>query len=125
MPRTRRSRPRPQWQGRSGLNPYGDFVMEVDACAGECCALEKELADNTLLIFTSDNGCSPEADLPALLAKGHNPSFVLRGYKADIWDGGHRVPFIVRWPGKVPAGSTSGQLASLVDFMATARQCWA
>ena len=96
--------------------------MEVDACAGEVLAgLDKEgLADNTLLIFTSDNGCSPQADFPALLAKGHNPSYVLRGYKADIWDGGHRVPFIVRWPGKVAAGSTSDQLASLVDFMATA-----
>jgi arylsulfatase A-like enzyme len=114
--------PTPEWQGRSGLNPYGDFVMEVDACTGAVlAALEKEgLAGNTLLFFTSDNGCSPQADFPALLAKGHNPSYVLRGHKADIWDGGHRVPFIVRWPGKVAAGSTSDQLASLVDFTATA-----
>jgi arylsulfatase A-like enzyme len=59
------------------------------------------------------------ADFPTLLAKGHNPSYVLRGHKADIWDGGHRVPFIVRWPGKVGAGSTNDQLVSLVDFMAT------
>ena len=114
--------PTPQWQGRSGLNPYGDFVMEVDACTGEVlAALDKAgVADNTLVFFTSDNGCSPNADFPALLAKGHNPSYVLRGHKADIWDGGHRVPFIVRWPGQVAAGSVSDQLASLMDFTATA-----
>jgi arylsulfatase A-like enzyme len=77
------------------------------------------LAASTLVIFTSDNGCSPQADFRALLAKGHNPSSVLRGHKADIWDGGHRVPFIVRWPGRVPAGTTSDQLVCLVDFLAT------
>jgi arylsulfatase A-like enzyme len=113
--------PTPEWQGRSGLNPYADFVMETDACIGQVIeALDRHgLSANTLLIFTSDNGCSPQADFPALLAKGHNPSYVLRGHKADIWDGGHRVPFVVRWPGQVQAGSTSDQLVSLVDLMAT------
>ncbi len=113
--------PTPEWQGRSGLNPYGDFVMETDACVGQVLrALDEQgLAGNTLLFFTSDNGCSPSADFPALLAKGHNPSYILRGYKADIWDGGHRVPFIVRWPGQVRPGSISDQLVSLMDLTAT------
>jgi len=113
--------PSTEWQGRSGLNPYADFVMQTDACVGEVLdALASHgAADNTLVIFTSDNGCSPQADFPALLKKGHNPSYVFRGHKADIWDGGHRVPFIVRWPGKVQPGTTSGQLVSLMDFMAT------
>ena len=116
--------PTPEWLGRSGLNPYADFVMETDACIGQMCDALQEcgLADNTLLFVTSDNGCSPQADFPALAAKGHNPSSILRGHKADIWDGGHRVPFLVRWPGKVKPGSTSDQLVSLVDFMGTCAQ---
>ena len=95
--------------------------MQTDATLGAVMrALDEQgIADNTLLIFTSDNGCSPQADFPALLAKGHNPSHVLRGHKADIWDGGHRVPFVVRWPAKVKAGTSCDQLVSLVDFMAT------
>jgi arylsulfatase A-like enzyme len=113
--------PSPQWQGRSGLNPYADFVMQTDACVGEVldALTQHGMARNTLVIFTSDNGCSPQADFPALREKGHDPSYVYRGHKADIWDGGHRVPFIVRWPGKVAAGTTSDQLVSLVDFTAT------
>jgi arylsulfatase A-like enzyme len=113
--------PSPQWQGRSGLNPYADFVMETDDCVGQVLdALEKcGVAGKTLVFFTSDNGCSPQADFPALAEKGHNPSHIYRGHKADIWDGGHRVPLVVRWPGQVKAGSTSDQLVSLVDFLAT------
>ena len=113
--------PSPEWQGRSGLNFYADFVMQNDACVGEVLdALQKYgVAENTLIFFTSDNGCSPQADFPALREKGHNPSAAFRGHKADIWDGGHRVPFIVRWPGQVKAGATSSQLASLVDLTAT------
>jgi arylsulfatase A len=113
--------PSPEWQGRSGLNPYADFVMQTDACVGEVldALAARGAADNTLVIFTSDNGCSPQADFPALAKKGHDPSYIYRGHKADIWDGGHRVPFIVRWPGKVRPGTTSDQLVSLVDFAAT------
>jgi arylsulfatase A len=113
--------PAPAWQGRSGLNPYGDFVLQTDDCVGQIlAALDRHhLADNTLVVFTSDNGCSPVADFPALLAQGHNPSYLLRGHKADIWDGGHRVPFLVRWPGKVAPGTTCDQLVGLVDLMAT------
>ncbi|MFZ2642760.1 MAG: arylsulfatase, partial [Verrucomicrobiia bacterium] len=113
--------PTPEWQGKSGLNPYADFVMQTDATLGAVMRAldENGVADNTLLIFTSDNGCSPQADFPALLAKGHNPSHNFRGTKADIWDGGHHIPFIVRWPGKVQPGSSSEQLVCLTDLMAT------
>ena len=113
--------PSPEWQGRSGLNPYADFVMQTDDCVGRVldALAEHALAQNTLVMFTSDNGCSPQADFPLLLAKGHNPSHIFRGHKADIWDGGHRIPLLVRWPGRVKAGSTSDQLVSLVDLTAT------
>ena len=113
--------PAPEWQGRSGLNPYADFVMQTDDCIGQVIdAIDQSgLAGNTLVFVTSDNGCSPEADLAALRARGHNPSAMLRGYKADIWDGGHRVPFVVRWPDKVRPGSTCDQLVSLMDLTAT------
>lgn len=113
--------PSPEWQGKSGLNPYADFVMQTDYSVGRVLEALKStgVADNTLVVFTSDNGCSPQADFPVLAEKGHDPSYIYRGHKADIWDGGHRVAFIVRWPGKVKAGSTSDQLASLVDFYAT------
>ena len=113
--------PTSEWQGRSGLNPYADFVMQTDHSIGQVVeAIDRNgLRDQTLIFVTSDNGCSPQADFPALMAQGHNPSAVLRGHKADIWDGGHRVPFVVRWPGRVASGSVSKQLVSLVDLMAT------
>ena len=113
--------PTPEWQGKSGLNPYADFVMQTDATVGTVLgALDANgLAENTLVIFTSDNGCSPEAQFAELLVRGHNLSHIFRGTKADIFDGGHRVPFLVRWPGKVAAGSRSAQLVCLTDFMAT------
>ena len=84
---------------------------------------ENGFADNTLLIFTSDNGSSKAAGIPCDLRKqGHHVSAHFRGSKADIWDGGHRVPFVVRWPGKVEAGSRCDQLITLVDFFATASE---
>lgn len=116
--------PTKEWQGKSGLGKYGDFVMQTDATVGAIAeALEKNgFAENTLLIFTSDNGCSKAAKIPELREKGHHVSAHYRGSKADIWDGGHRVPFVVRWPGKVEAGSHSDQLITLVDFFATASE---
>lgn len=113
--------PTQEWQGKSGLNHYADFVMQTDHSIGQLLtALEQHgLAENTLVIVTSDNGCSPQADFPGLLAKGHNPSAEFRGHKADIFDGGHRVPFLVRWPARVRAGGRSDQLLCLTDFMAT------
>ncbi len=113
--------PLKEWQDKSGLNPYADFVMATDAAIGEVlAALEKHgLTRNTLVIITSDNGCSPQADFPQLLKLGHNPSSVFRGHKADIFEGGHRVPFFVRWPGHVPAGAKSDRLVCLTDIPAT------
>lgn len=114
--------PNSEWRGKSGLNAYGDFVMETDAIVGRVLkALDDQgLAQNTVVILTSDNGCSLSANYPELLAKGHNPSGKLRGHKADIYEGGHRVPFLVRWPAKVQAGQSTTQLTCLTDFMATA-----
>jgi arylsulfatase A-like enzyme len=113
--------PSKPWQGKSGLGDYGDFVMETDWAVGEVlAALDRAgVADNTLVIFTSDNGCSPAARVGALEAQGHFASARFRGYKADIWEGGHRVPFLVRWPSQIKAGSQSAQLICLTDLMAT------
>ena len=113
--------PTAAWQGKSGLNAYGDFVMQTDQAVGEVLqAVDRGgLRENTLVIFTSDNGCSPSANFPELAAKGHHPSYQFRGHKADIFDGGHRIPFIARWPGRIQAGSASDQLVCLVDWMAT------
>ncbi|MCI0700037.1 MAG: sulfatase-like hydrolase/transferase, partial [Planctomycetia bacterium] len=101
--------------------PYMDFVMQTDAVVGEVLdALKKHgLEDNTLVIFTSDNGCSPQADFPTLLKLGHNPNYAFRGHKADIYEGGHRVPFFVRWPGKVKPKSESKALVCHTDILAT------
>ena len=113
--------PSKEWQGKSSLGDYGDFVMETDWAVGEVlAALDKAgVGGNTLVIFTSDNGCSKAAGIPALQAKGHYPSADMRGSKADIFDGGHRVPFIARWPDRTKAGSRSAQTICLTDLMAT------
>ncbi len=113
--------PTPEWQGSSGLGAYGDFVMQTDAVVGKILAAldQHGLAANTLVIFTSDNGCSPQAGTPELEKLGHFASAQFRGYKADIWDGGHRVPFFARWPGKIPAGRRSDHLICHTDLMAT------
>jgi len=113
--------PSPDWKGRSGLGDYADFVMQTDAVVGDVlrALAEHGVAEETLVIFTADNGCSPQAGTDALEAKGHFASARLRGYKADIWEGGHRVPFIARWPGRVPAGRTSSQLICHTDLLAT------
>jgi arylsulfatase A len=113
--------PTAAWQGKSGLNPYADFVMQTDAAIGQVLdALDKNgLAENTLLVITSDNGCSPRAEFEELVTKGHNPSYVFRGHKADIYEGGHRIPFMVRWPPRVKSGTTSDQTTCLTDFTAT------
>ena len=113
--------PTAPWQGKSGLNPYADFVMATDDAIGKVAnALEKAgLSQDTLLIVTSDNGCSPQADFPALLNRNHHSSHTFRGTKADIFEGGHRVPFLARWPGVTKPGSQSERLVCLTDLMAT------
>lgn len=129
--------PAKEWQGKSGVGAYGDFVMETDSRLGEImAALESaKLAENTLIVFTSDNGGlwhewkSEESDdiksyKPSPRGKfnaehGHHSNAELRGTKADIWEGGHRVPFIVHWPARVKAGVVSGALVELNDTLAT------
>ncbi len=113
--------PLPEFQGKSGTNPYGDFCLQVDDVVGQVVAAVERagLADNTLIIFTSDNGCSPMADIPGLQAMGHYPSYVFRGQKADIFDGGHRIPLVMRWPAQVAPGSVARQTVLLGDLLAT------
>ena len=103
----------------SAAGQYGDFVNMVDAYVGRFLShLEKEgFKDNTLVIFTSDNGPFWKPDF--IERYDHKAAGNLRGMKADIWEGGHRIPFIVRWPGKVAAASESSQLTSLTNLMGT------
>lgn len=116
--------PTEKWKGRSKLSLYGDFVMHTDAIIAQITEAvdTAKLAENTIIIVTSDNGCSKVADIKELKKKGHYPNGIYRGSKSDIWDGGHRVPFIVRWPAGVKAGSSSDELICLTDLMATAAE---
>ncbi|MFR9672690.1 MAG: arylsulfatase, partial [Rikenellaceae bacterium] len=109
-----------EFKGMSGLGDYGDFVLMVDAMVGRIfTALEAAGCDeNTLVVFTTDNGCSPAAGIPALIEQGHYPNSIYRGHKADLYDGGHRVPCIVRWPAKIKH-HTVDQTICLTDFYAT------
>jgi arylsulfatase A len=114
--------PSEEWQGKSGLNERADFVMQTDHSVGQIVqAIDAAgLRENTLIVFTSDNGTSgPTSNIKELEEMGHYPSWILRGSKADIWDGGHRVPFIARWPGIIEAGSQSSALICHTDFMPT------
>lgn len=106
--------------GRSRAGGYGDFVMQTDAAVGAVlAALESRgLLDDTLVIFTADNGPESYA-YERVRAHGHRSMGPLRGVKRDLWEGGHRVPFLVRWPGRVPAGRVEDGLLSQIDLFAT------
>ena len=95
--------------------------MDTDWVVGQVLeALDRnKLAEDTIVIFTADNGCSPAAKIPNLIKQGHKPNGDWRGHKADIFEGGHRTPFLVRWPDKVEAGSTSDQTICTTDLFAT------
>jgi arylsulfatase A len=110
-----------EWQGRSKLNAYADFAMQTDDCIGQIVdAIDRlGLGNDTLVIVTSDNGCSPEADVPQLASLGHRVSGPWRGVKADIYEGGHRVPFVARWTGRVEPGTRCNDTICLNDWMAT------
>ncbi len=114
--------PTDEFEGRSGAGLYGDFLMMVDAEIGRVLqALNSaSMTNDTLLIFTSDNGpVWYEEDVARF---NHDSSGGLRGMKADAWEGGHRMPFIVRWPAAVPPGTTSEQLVCFTDLLATFAQ---
>ena len=119
--------PSNDFKGKSQAGFYGDYVLQVDWSVGQIMnAIEKTgQAENTLIIFSSDNG-SPGRDgsnmsgpVSSVVKFGHNPSYIYRGTKADIWEGGHRIPFIVRWPGKIKSGTLSNEIICLTDFFAT------
>lgn len=115
-----------RWKGKSGLGSYADFVMETDAMVGRVLEELEEsgAADDTLVVFTSDNGCAPYIGAKRLEQQGHYPSGPLRGYKSDVWEGGHRVPLIVRLPGVVEPGAVCGRLVHQADWMATLADLW-
>lgn len=100
---------------------YADFMAETDWVVGQVLEqLEQSGVDkNTLVIFTSDNGFAPYVKIPKMIEAGYRPSGSWRGAKATIYEGGHRVPFIVRWPGRVKAGSISEATICTTDFFAT------
>ncbi len=111
----------PQFQGKSGAGPHGDFIHQLDWMVGELIGTLEELgvAENTLVLFTSDNGPEVDSVIHMRADHGHDGARPWRGIKRDSWEGGHRIPFLVRWPGRVKPGTTSGQLVSLTDAMAT------
>jgi len=125
--------PHKRFVGKTGLGPYGDFVMNVDDAVGQVLKAldETKLADNTLVLFTSDNGSfmyrvedeDDHVKTPSKQqyhSKSHRANGPWRGTKADIWEGGHHVPFFARWPGKVEAGSQCTRVITHTDLFATA-----
>ena len=113
--------PSKDFKDKSGLNPHGDFCMETDWAVGEVVKAVDELgiADNTIIIFTADNGTSPMAKFEKMQEQGHYPSYIYRGMKGTLWEGGHRVPFVVRWPKVVKAKTSCDDVICTTDLMAT------
>jgi arylsulfatase A-like enzyme len=113
--------PSEQFAGTSGIAPIADFIMETDWSVGEVVRAvdESGIADDTIIIFTADNGHSGYAGWRELVQEGHRPSGEFRGHKSNIWEGGHRVPMLVRWPGKVQPGTQTDSLVCLNDIFAT------
>jgi arylsulfatase A len=113
--------PSKKFQGKSGIAPIADFVMETDWSAGQVIKAVDDagIADNTVVIFTADNGHSHYTGWQELIDAGHMPSGPYRGHKGDVWEGGHRVPLVVRWPGRIKANKNSNQMVSLTDIFAT------
>lgn len=126
--------PHPRFRGKSKLGPYGDFILQVDQTVGAVLQslARTGLSKNTLVIYTSDNGSYmfrrddpaskdhiEDPTVQAYRPDHHRSNHIFRGTKADIWEAGHRVPFFVRWPGHVRAGSTNATSICLVDLFAT------
>jgi arylsulfatase A-like enzyme len=113
--------PHPRFKGTSKAGTRGDAIQELDATVGEILDLldRRNLAENTLVIFTSDNGGVNDDGYEDFDPSDHKMNGPLRGKKSTLYEGGHRVPFIARWPGKIQAGSTSDELIALVDMPAT------
>jgi arylsulfatase A len=114
--------PKPNYDGSSGAGQYGDFVQMVDAQVGDFLKSldESGVAENTIVIFTSDNGPFWKPDFKERF--NHNAAHIYRGMKADAYEGGHRIPFMVRWPGKVKAGTQSAFKTTLTNLIATSAE---
>jgi len=119
--------PTDDFKGKSEAGLYGDFVNEVDWSVGQIVAALKKSGEfeNTLIIFSSDNG-SPQRDgtkmggaIASVKKYGHDPSRPWKGMKADIWEGGHRVPFIATWPERIKANTVSNQVVCLTDVISS------
>lgn len=113
--------PAPQFKGTSEAGIYGDFIHELDWMVGEVLNTLKELGleDNTIVVFTSDNGGMLNLEGQEAWRLGHHQNGDYLGFKFDAWEGGHRIPFIAKWPGKIKPNTTSNQLISNVDMLAT------
>lgn len=113
--------PTPEFKGKSGLNLYADVVLQVDDMVRQISEKLKanDIFEDTIFIFTSDNGCSGVADYPFLLEHGHNPSYIFRGKKFDIYEGGHRVPTIVHYPAMIRGAQVCDSNVCHVDFFRT------
>ena len=113
--------PAEEFNGATDAGPRGDFVWELDVLVGRVLDLVKELDidDQTLVMFNSDNGAETVHVNWMRQDHGHDPSGGWRGMKRDAWEGGHRVPFIARWPGHIPAKQVSGQMTNTTDIFAT------
>jgi arylsulfatase A len=113
--------PDPDFQGSSGISAYADFLLQTDWSVGELMRALRESGqvDDTVVIFTCDNGTSPKANFAELDAAGVHLNQHWRGWKADAFEGGHRVPLMVRWPGQIAANTVSEQTIALTDIMAT------
>jgi len=112
--------PNEEFRGKSGAGPYGDFVHQTDWCIGEILRALDEIGEtkNTIVIFTADNGPERYA-YDRIRNYEHHSAFPFRGLKRDIFEGGHHVPFIVKWPGHVKANSTNDQVIHQVDLLKT------
>lgn len=115
--------PSDKYKGKTTIGAYGDFVVMIDDMVQQIVETLKKnnQLDNTIIIFTSDNGCAPYIGVKEMEKQGHFPSYIYRGYKTDIYEGGHRIPLIVSWKGKF-SNKISNSLVSLTDFYATFAQ---
>lgn len=113
--------PAPQFQGTSDAGRYGDFIHELDWIVGEVLRTVKEMGqeESTLVVFTSDNGGMLNHGGQDAWRAGHKLNGDLLGFKFGAWEGGHRVPFIAKWPGNIPVNSKSDHLISQIDLLAT------
>ena len=109
------------WEGMSKINPYADFVIMIDDLMGQIfeAVNASGIEENTLVIFTSDNGCAGSANIGVLKAAGHHPSYIYNGFKGSFLEGGHRVPFLVKWPQKIKPNTVCDATICTTDLMAT------